>query len=206
MEKLPRQGDHAIDHLPLNHRAADLALARLGGGHRAIGQHHPRRARGRQMMQDVMQPSVAGIARRADAVLPAPIQPQPCPALATVNTMPPTGSVISSQSGRFSLWIRRMIPSVGSVPHRRNRGMRSMGDRTTLPAMFEEDQKTVWETVFPTNGVGPQVVLEGDLSPGRVLHRKTPEGRVQRRLWLGTRFPRRADRRIRISRIARDAR
>ena len=31
-----------------------------------------------------------------------------------------------------------------------------------LTAMFEEDQKTVWETVFLTNGVGPQVVVEGD--------------------------------------------
>ena len=28
-------------------------------------------------------------------------------------------------------------------------------------AMFEEDQKTVWETVFPTNGVGPLVVVDG---------------------------------------------
>ena len=35
--------------------------------------------------------------------------------------------------------------------------------------MFEEDQKTVWETVFPTNGIGRPVVLEGGPAPNTSL-------------------------------------
>ena len=46
--------------------------------------------------------------------------------------------------------------------------------------MFEEDQKSVWETGFPKNGMGPQVVVEGDPASdiGRGLRPGFPRIRV----------------------------
>src|SRR5690606_36048515 len=38
-EQLPRQGHHALDHIVLDHAAADLALAALLRTHGAVGQH-----------------------------------------------------------------------------------------------------------------------------------------------------------------------
>src|SRR5690606_16244666 len=38
-EQLARQGHHALHHVVLDHAAADVAFAALGGGHAAVGQH-----------------------------------------------------------------------------------------------------------------------------------------------------------------------
>ena len=63
IEQLPRQGDHAIDRVALDHRRADIAFARLGRGHGAVGQNHARRAVGAEMMEDMLQPGIVGVAR-----------------------------------------------------------------------------------------------------------------------------------------------
>ena len=50
---------------------SDVALSRLVGRHRAIGQHKARRTRGRKVVDDMLHPSEVGIALRRCPVLPA---------------------------------------------------------------------------------------------------------------------------------------
>ena len=76
-EELRRQRHHHLDHVGLDHRAADLALAVLVGRHAAVGQHHAGLTARAQVVQDVLQPAVVGIARRWRAVHPARIIQQP---------------------------------------------------------------------------------------------------------------------------------
>ena len=56
---------------------ADVAFAGGIAGHRAVGQDEPRRAGGREVMDEVLDPGVVGVADRGHAVLPAGIVPKP---------------------------------------------------------------------------------------------------------------------------------
>ena len=77
VEKLARQGDHAVHHVGFDHRPADVALARLRRGHRTVGQHHARRAVRGKVVEDVLEPGVVGVADRRRAVFPAHVLAQP---------------------------------------------------------------------------------------------------------------------------------
>ena len=51
--------------------ALRMSPSPLVGGHRAVGQHEPRHAGGREVVDDVLNPGVVGVAHRRRAVFPA---------------------------------------------------------------------------------------------------------------------------------------
>lgn len=74
-EQLAGQGDHAIDEVVLNEGLADVALAARVGGHRAVRHDEPGDTVGGEVMDEVLDPGVVGVADRRRAVLPADILP-----------------------------------------------------------------------------------------------------------------------------------
>ena len=69
-EELRGQRDHARDQVRLDQRLADLALAGLLGGHRAVGEDHAGRAVGAEFVDDVLEPGEVRVACWGDAVAP----------------------------------------------------------------------------------------------------------------------------------------
>ena len=69
VEQLARQGHHAVHQVGLDDGLADLALAGLVGGHRAVGQHEAGDAVGREVVDEVLHPGEVGVARGRHAVL-----------------------------------------------------------------------------------------------------------------------------------------
>ena len=75
-EELTRQRDHHFHHIGIDHGSADLAFAILARTHAAVGQHNARPARGLEVVQDMLQPGVVGVALRGRAVFPAGVTVQ----------------------------------------------------------------------------------------------------------------------------------
>ena len=71
VEELSGQGDHAVHQTSFDQILPNLALARLGGRHRAVGEHESGRAPRRQMVDHVLHPGEVGVTLGRDAVLPA---------------------------------------------------------------------------------------------------------------------------------------
>ena len=71
VEELPGKGDHAGDGVGFDHEGADVAFARLGAAHGAVGEDDARRSGGREVVPDVLQPGEVGVAGRRDAKAPA---------------------------------------------------------------------------------------------------------------------------------------
>src|SRR5690606_2864393 len=76
VEQLARQRHHAVHHVRFQHGLADLAFAALLRAHGAVGQHHTRGAVGGQVVVDVLQPGVVGVAHGRYAELPAHVVAQ----------------------------------------------------------------------------------------------------------------------------------
>src|SRR5690606_31198549 len=74
--QLARQRHHAVHHVGFQHGLADLAFAALVGTHGAVGQHHARDAVGGEVVVDVLQPGVVGVAHGRHAELPARVLAQ----------------------------------------------------------------------------------------------------------------------------------
>src|SRR5277367_1810041 len=71
VKKLTRKRDHAVDEIRFNDGFANFSLAGLIGGHGAIGEHKPRDAVGREMMNKVLDPGKIGVAGGRSAIFPA---------------------------------------------------------------------------------------------------------------------------------------
>ncbi len=71
VEELARQRHHAVHEIGLDDGFANLALARLVGRHRAVGEHEAREPGGRQVIDEVLHPGEVGVARGRHAVDPA---------------------------------------------------------------------------------------------------------------------------------------
>src|SRR5690606_20217704 len=71
IEELARQGHHAVHHVGFQHGPADVTFAALVGTHGAVGQHYARGAVGGEVVVDVLQPGVVGVAHGRHAELPA---------------------------------------------------------------------------------------------------------------------------------------
>ena len=71
VEELAGQRDHAVDQILLDEPLADLALASLGRGHRAVREHEAGDAPRGEVVDEVLHPREVGVARRRHAVLPA---------------------------------------------------------------------------------------------------------------------------------------
>ena len=56
VEKLAGQRDHAVHQVGFYQTLSDVALSRLVGRHRAVGQHKARRTRGRKVVDDMLPP------------------------------------------------------------------------------------------------------------------------------------------------------
>ena len=71
VEELARQRHHAVHQVGLDDGLADLALARLVGRHRAVGEHEAGEPGGREVVDEVLHPGEVGVARGRHAVDPA---------------------------------------------------------------------------------------------------------------------------------------
>src|SRR5690606_5680357 len=71
VEELARQRHHAVHHVGLDHGLADFAFAALLRAHGAVGQHHARGAVGGEVVVDVLDPRIVGVAHGRYAELPA---------------------------------------------------------------------------------------------------------------------------------------
>ena len=63
VEELPGQRHHAVDQILLDQPLADLALAALRRGHRAVREHEAGDAPRGEVVDEVLHPSVVGVAR-----------------------------------------------------------------------------------------------------------------------------------------------
>ena len=71
IEELAGHGDDAIDQVGFDDVLADLAFAGGVGGERAVGEDEAGDAVGSEVVEEVLDPGVVGVADRRDAVLPA---------------------------------------------------------------------------------------------------------------------------------------
>ena len=71
VKELPGQRHHAVDQILLDEPLADLPLARLVRGHRAVREHKAGDAARGEVVHEVLHPREVGVARRRHAVLPA---------------------------------------------------------------------------------------------------------------------------------------
>ena len=71
VEELAGEGDHAVHEVGLDEGAADVAFARLVGGHAAIGEDEAGHAVRGEMVDEVLHPGEVGVAFGRDAELPA---------------------------------------------------------------------------------------------------------------------------------------
>lgn len=70
VEELAGQGKHTVDQVGLDQGFADLALARLLGGHGAFGKNEPGHAVWGKVVDEVLHPGVVCVGGGGKAVLP----------------------------------------------------------------------------------------------------------------------------------------
>ena len=76
VKELSGQGDHTVHQVRLDDMLADFPFAGGVGGHGPVGHDKTSNPRGREVMDEVLDPGVVGVVHRRDAVFPAGVFPK----------------------------------------------------------------------------------------------------------------------------------